>query len=49
MATMTVDTITSIASLGNSKGHRGKESGESKVESRHACMIGIHLSKVFSM
>ncbi len=49
MAAMTVGTITSIASLGNSEGHRGKDSDESKVEARHACMIGIYLSRILGM
>jgi len=49
MAAVTVGTITSVASLGNSKGHRSKDRGKSKAITRHACIIGIYSSRFFSM
>ena len=42
MAVMTMPTVTSIAScLGNREGHRGEDSGQSKVKARHADKIEI--------
>jgi len=44
MATVAVDTISPIPSLGNSKGHRGKDGGKGKVEARHG-MNGVYWSR----